>query len=133
VIHCLDTPDSGNKYGIEQVEKWHKKRGFKDIATGLAVGYHAIIRRDGLIEYGRPTTSIGAHCRGYNRNSLGIALAGRSQFEVVQWDSLINLCVGWMRKFNIHPDNFDGHRELNKSKFCPGFDCEILRRLLNTY
>lgn len=40
------------------------------------IGYHFFIEKDGKITQGRPVTMEGAHCRGQNRTSIGICLAG---------------------------------------------------------
>ena len=40
------------------------------------IGYHKVILRDGTIEDGRPLDQQGAHVRGMNNKSVGIALAG---------------------------------------------------------
>jgi hypothetical protein len=46
VVHCADTYADMN-IGVEQIRKWHLKRGWND------VGYHYVIRRNGQIELGR--------------------------------------------------------------------------------
>ena len=40
------------------------------------VGYHFYIRKDGFIWSTRPLEMVGAHCLGYNRESVGIAYEG---------------------------------------------------------
>lgn len=49
---------------------WHIKKGWS------AIGYHYVIRRDGIVELGRPADRVGAHCLGRNHDSIGIVLAG---------------------------------------------------------
>ena len=45
--------------GFEEINQWHRQRGW------LSCGYHfIIIRRSGVIEDGRTTDAVGAHCRG---------------------------------------------------------------------
>lgn len=63
IIHCADTDQD---IGIAEVTRWHKKRGF------ATVGYHYLVRRDGVIEKGRPESAVGAHCLDANRYSIGI-------------------------------------------------------------
>ncbi len=48
----------------------HKKRGFRTI------GYHFYIRKDGTITQHRKLLEVGAHCRPYNRCSIGICYEG---------------------------------------------------------
>lgn len=69
VIHCSATPE-GKDYHVEDIRKMHKARGWSD------VGYHYIIPLDGQIEMGRPREKIGAHAKGFNRNSIGICYIG---------------------------------------------------------
>ena len=49
---------------IEDIHQMHLNNGW------LCVGYHAIILRDGTIQYGRPMDSQGAHAQGFNNCSL---------------------------------------------------------------
>lgn len=69
ILHCTAT-NEGHDYSVEQVRKWHLDRGFNDI------GYHFLIRLDGTVEAGRPLETVGAHCKGHNANSIGIAYVG---------------------------------------------------------
>ena len=69
VIHCTASP-AGVKLDVADVRKMHLKRGFRDI------GYHFLIHLDGTIERGRPWDQPGAHARGYNVESIGIAYVG---------------------------------------------------------
>jgi hypothetical protein len=64
--HTLTTCD----VGVKQIREWHKARGWDDI------GYHYVIRKDGSIEEGRELKYEGAHAKGRNADSIGIALAG---------------------------------------------------------
>jgi N-acetylmuramoyl-L-alanine amidase len=70
IIHCTATPE-GRDVSIDEVRRWHvKERGWRD------VGYHFLIRLDGTVEEGRPIEMTGAHTRGHNWDSIGIAYAG---------------------------------------------------------
>lgn len=69
IIHCSATPE-GKQTTVEEIRQWHLQRGWKDI------GYHYIIYLDGTIHKGRPESVIGAHCSGYNKNSIGICYIG---------------------------------------------------------
>ena len=72
VIHCTFTPPTMN-IGVEEVRKWHvEENKWSDI------GYHFVIRRDGTVESGRPVERPGAHVKGHNSNSIGIAWVGRN-------------------------------------------------------
>ena len=55
----------------ERNPSWHvEERKWSDI------GYHLIIHRRGDIAEGRPIDRAGAHCRGANKHSVGIASVG---------------------------------------------------------
>lgn len=69
IIHCSATP-AGKDYTVEDIDKWHKARGFDKI------GYHYVIYRDGSIHQGRLEQEVGAHCKGYNANSIGVCYIG---------------------------------------------------------
>ena len=65
VIHCSATR-CDRDYTVEQLMRDHKARGFRTI------GYHFYIRRDGTVTRHRGLLEVGAHCRPYNRCSIGI-------------------------------------------------------------
>lgn len=76
IIHCTATrPDwwSGktSQEKVDEVRRWHvQDRGWSDI------GYHYLIDRDGTLVEGRPLERTGAHAKGHNTGSVGIALFG---------------------------------------------------------
>jgi len=68
-IHVSDSPvNRGDK--AEQIELWHKQRGFKEI------GYHLVILPNGNVQIGRDINKTGAHVKGFNTGNLGICLIG---------------------------------------------------------
>ena len=69
IIHCSATRE-GENFEVAEIRKWHLARGFNDI------GYHFYIDLYGEIHKGRDITKIGAHCKGHNRNSIGICYCG---------------------------------------------------------
>lgn len=69
VMHATATVE-GKNFTAKDIDLWHKKRGWKGI------GYHYVILLDGTIEKGRPDATIGAHVKGFNRYSIGIAYVG---------------------------------------------------------
>lgn len=76
VVHCTATnpswyADKSAQDVVAEIRRWHtQERGWRDI------GYHFIVHRNGQIAAGRPITSSGAHTRGRNKSSIGIALVG---------------------------------------------------------
>lgn len=122
IIHCSATKE-GKYFDVEDIDRWHKARGFK------CVGYHYVVLLDGTIQEGRPIGQIGAHCKGYNKNSIGICYIGgldengkvKDTRTSEQKESLVNLITELKNKFpeaTIH-----GHREF-ANKACPVFCVE---------
>lgn len=69
VVHCSATRPSLD-IGRDTIREWHIAKGWADI------GYAAVIRRDGTIQFGRGFDEIGAHVAGFNSRSVGICLVG---------------------------------------------------------
>tara|TARA_R100000664_G_C2676274_1_gene86184 strand:- start:164 stop:574 length:411 start_codon:yes stop_codon:yes gene_type:complete len=69
IIHCSATRE-GENFEVAEIRKWHLARGFSDI------GYHFYIDLYGEIHKGRDIAKIGAHCKGHNRNSIGVCYCG---------------------------------------------------------
>lgn len=65
-----------DKHQFDQINQYHKERGFPVSSLGFYVGYHWLIENDGSIRQARKETEIGAHDAGENINSIGICLAG---------------------------------------------------------
>ena len=69
IIHCSATKEN-EPFTQQALEASHRKRGFNGI------GYHYYIRKSGEVVNTRPLSRIGAHTKGYNRNSIGICYEG---------------------------------------------------------
>jgi len=96
------------------------KRGFVD------VGYHYLVRRSGIIELGRGVWQRGAHCRGHNHDSIGIALVGHTVFHEEQFNSCAKLCFDLQMQFGkleIEPHNKYSNKQ------CPVFNVNIIKGL----
>jgi len=127
IIHCSAT-SSKIDVGVKEIRRWHTDKGWNDI------GYHLVIRRNGKIEEGRSIDIMGAHTRGYNRDSIGICMIGGvdeyndpdENFTGKQWVSLrqlLKVLRADYKKATIH-----GHNEFS-NKACPSFD--VQRELSN--
>ncbi|KKK86298.1 hypothetical protein LCGC14_2764610, partial [marine sediment metagenome] len=71
VLHYTASTDVGRS----TINAWHVARDFAE------VGYHYIIRKNGKVEIGRALSKIGAHTRGFNKNSIGIVLTGADNLK----------------------------------------------------
>ena len=69
VIHCTATREDKSLSPAE-LDRMHRQRGFN------GCGYHYYVRRDGEICSMRPVGQAGAHAKGHNANSIGIAYEG---------------------------------------------------------
>lgn len=135
IIHCADTP-AHMDIGAAEIRQWHtdpkpRGRGWSDI------GYHYVIRRNGLVETGRDLDGdgdideeIGAHAYGNNDDSLGICLVGGKpdfNFTFAQLVALVNLTLDLAQIHNVPQSGIIGHRDVNMSgKTCPTFDVASL-------
>lgn len=113
IVHCADTPDEKD-FTVKDIDRWHRERGWS------GCGYHWVIRKDGIVEIGRNVETIGAHCQGHNKNSIGICLIGRNEFNSKQLMALRNLVNELKAKFPTA--GIFGHYEFNKGKTCPNFN-----------
>ncbi len=135
IIHCSAT-NSSMDIGVREIRDWHKNRGYND------VGYHFVIRRDGVIEAGRAIEIVGAHCRGQNSNSVGVCWVGgiddNGRVQDNRTEAQKRAMVSLLRKLKSdYPTikEIKGHRDyspdINKNgkiepnewlKGCPSFD-----------
>ena len=117
IIHCSDTPN-GRDTSAEDIHRWHQERRPKPFD---GIGYHYVIRIDGIIENGRPDYWQGAHAPGHNTNSIGICMIGRDEYNKDQWDLLESLI---RQKMLEYPGvKVLGHNEISLKR-CPGFNVQ---------
>lgn len=120
IIHCSDTPFL-KEFHASDIDRWHRERNFNSI------GYHYVICLDGSIETGRPIQLIGAHCKGYNSDSIGICYIGGRNIEGKCADTRTDAQMISLRKlvYDLHlqfPNaTIHGHNEFS-NKLCPCFD-----------
>ena len=121
IVHCSATPE-GKAFSVADIRRWHLQRGFADI------GYHFVIYLDGSVHVGRELAKAGAHCKGQNKNSIGVCYIGgvatdgqtpKDTRTDTQKASLVKLITELRQQFpnaSVH-----GHREF-AIKACPCFD-----------
>ena len=117
ILHCTAT-DNDDHDNIDTIRSWHLDRGFDDI------GYHYFIDKVGMVFKGRSLDVIGAHCKGYNKDSIGICLSGLHDFSPMQFVSLKVLLFNLMRDFAIPASEIYPHNEFNLNKTCPNFELD---------
>lgn len=124
IVHCTATPE-GRVETVESIRNMHKSQGWADI------GYHYVVYLDGSIHNGRNVDIIGAHCYGYNANSIGVVYVGGCDKRMKskdtrtdkQKESLVKLLKD-LRK--LYPTaKIYGHKDLDKKgKDCPCFNAK---------
>lgn len=88
----------------------------------IDIGYHYLIGRSGKVYDGRPDSQSGAHCYGYNSDSLGVNLLYGTADKALtdeSYKALIKLLAELCAKYNIPRDNIFGHRDFLATQ-CPG-------------
>ena len=129
IVHCTATrPDWWEKKTVQEqvkeVDRWHRDRGFNQ------VGYHYLIGRGGEVVQGRPIEMVGAHAKGHNSDSIGIALFGgfgsdaddlaTEHFTPLQLAAAYELVRRLQEQYSIKNENVIGHNRIS-NKSCPGF------------
>jgi len=121
ILHCSATPE-GRDIDAATIKDWHVNgNGWSDI------GYHYVIKLDGDIETGRQLDKVGAHCKGHNKDSIGICYIGGMDADMNPKDTMneaqeaamkeliYSLRMVWDKPLTLH-----GHNEY-ASKACPSF------------
>ena len=120
VIHHTGFPGVDKDSTAAAIHKYHQEH------NGWAgIGYHYLIRKDGMIEQGRQPGKVGAHAQDNNETSIGVCLAGN--FEIgkpteQQMAAVKELCYWLCRKYGLDSMKkgvIVGHRDLNDTA-CPG-------------
>lgn len=132
ILHCADTP-TGRDIRVNDIDEWHRDRGFSKSSNGKFIGYHWVICIDGTIEMGRLESDIGAHCKGQNKDSIGVCLVGRGQYTEHQMISLFYLLGQLCDGYDLEAKQVFGHCEFNQGKTCPMLDLNKLRDELEIY
>ena len=122
VIHCSATLED-KSFTEYDLDICHRRRGFN------GTGYHFYIRKNGDIKSTRPIEKVGAHCRSFNKESIGICYEGGLDADCCPKDtrtleprgSLLALLRELRRQFP--KALIVGHHDLNPMKECPCFSC----------
>lgn len=122
VLHCTATPE-GRDVSVDDIKQWHLDRGWSDI------GYHYVIDINGNLQNGRPLTRVGAHVRGHNKGSIGIAYVGGVDANLKPKDTRTENQKGRLKALILdlmdeYPEaTLHGHNEF-ANKACPSFDVQ---------
>ena len=120
VIHHTGFPGKDKDSTAAAIHKYHQETN-----KWAGIGYHYLIRKDGMIEQGRRPNAVGAHAYQHNKNSIGICLAGNFDIgkpTAAQMDAVKELCLWLCLKYDLDATKdgvIVGHRNLNDTD-CPG-------------
>lgn len=121
IVHCTATRICATP---EKIAQYHVMNlGWSDC------GYHFLIRYDGEVVPMRPVEKVGAHCKGHNEDSIGVALIGGKysfDFSLFQLESLRCLLLSLCRKYSISKKQIFNHHDFDKNKACPRFNVQNL-------
>lgn len=130
IVHCSDS-----HFGdVKLIDQWHRDNGWK------GCGYHYVITNgvttagksfnpdlDGIVQPGRDLKEIGAHCKGHNKDSIGICLIGRHHFTGKQLYQALPSLILTLGDLGLSIDDVYGHCEFSDHKTCPNIDPLLLR------
>lgn len=132
IVHCSATKQ-GENFHAADIDRWHRQKGYG------CIGYHYVIDIDGTLERGRPLEKVGAHCKKYNKSSIGVCYIGGLSKSNKPTDTrtpeqkktLRELLEKLVSRFNCP---IYGHRDFSR-RDCPCFDAhqeyrDIYRRFL---
>lgn len=108
-----------------EINGWHIRRGMR------CIGYHYYITKDGTIYGCRYIDTVGAHCKGHNKNTVGVCLSGDFTKEMPTDKELKALkeLIKYIECTVGHKLDIKNHREYART-LCPGCNLkEILRKI----
>lgn len=125
-VHC-SASDRPEHDAARVMDRWHRERGWTQI------GYHAFIRKDGVIELGRPWDQVPAAQSGHNVAALAVCLHGLAlaRFTDAQARALVafaDAVDAGRQALGRPPLRWRGHCEV-AAKACPVIDYRAVLRL----
>ncbi len=122
ILHHTASPLASTS--VDDILRWHLQRGMSGI------GYHFVIAPDGTIHSTRWIQRVGAHTRGHNLDSVGVALIGnfeREQPTGAQVDALVSLLRSLQQEYGL--SRLQLHGDLTPTR-CPGRNLRALVPLI---
>ena len=123
ILHCSATR-CDRTYTVKQMLRDHQARGFRTI------GYHFYVTRSGIVTQHRKLLEVGAHCRPWNRCSIGICYEGGldeqgkpADTRTAEQTEQLSLLLCKLLRLFPHAV-IRGHRDMPEitPKACPCFD-----------
>lgn len=121
IVHSTATPKGMNATASD-IDRWHRQKGYD------CIGYHFVILRNGQIQRGRAIEKVGAHCKGHNAESIGIAYVGgineskqsADTRTISQKQALVTLIKQLLKQYPTIR-KISGHRDYCNTA-CPSFN-----------
>jgi N-acetylmuramoyl-L-alanine amidase len=102
----------------DRIDAYHKRKGW------ACIGYHFVVRKDGLVEAGRHIKHDPASAKGHNSCVVAVVFTGHGDLEPwtpEQDESGITLLTMICEAASLTATDVRGHRELERvRKTCPG-------------
>lgn len=124
VVHHTATPDDDHTAQVVPIRWWHR---FGQLRPFVDIGYHALVEKIGgeyQVVAGRALHEHGAHCKGHNITSVGMALVGNFEEGSPPAEMLevaARHLAGWLAVFDLPPEAIVGHRDVAANgTLCPG-------------
>ena len=114
VLHHIDASRKNDTIKVEEVHQWHLENKW------AGIGYHFYINKNGEVYRGRPEAAIGAHAKNNNINTIGIAVEGDYENEIMskQQKKSVELLGEYLRnKYKI--EDVLKHKDVTSTS-CPG-------------
>lgn len=118
VLHHTATARLG--VSVHDIRYMHLQRGWSDIGYHYLVQFPASEKVEVCV--GRPERLMGAHLRGHNTDTIGIAVAGNYEtdaFPSHAMQPVVKLVYDLCVRYGLTADDVYAHREL-AATLCPG-------------
>lgn len=123
IVHSTATP-KGMNATVSDIDRWHRQKGYD------CIGYHFVILRNGQIQAGRAVGAVGAHCKGRNADTIGVAYVGGLNEDKQSADTrtgaqkiALNVLLADLVKQYPTIHKISGHRDYCNTA-CPSFDAK---------
>ncbi len=103
---------------VEDIDRWHKARGWSGI------GYHWVLLEDGTFAKGRSENRQGAHCKGHNKDSIGICITGefhKYHCPNPRFSQLLDLIGSVLTRHNLQWKDVFVHSDFGDTQCCGHF------------
>lgn len=112
---------TGDALGVTDTGRWVKNiRDYHVGSLGWAdIGYNYLVDRFGNVFTGRGRYRVGAHARGHNHDSLGIAYLGGKDEDITKEGKIAIIGIIEWVEMDVGALEVYGHRDLGNT-ICPG-------------